>query len=97
MCPGYTRDGPSPGAERGQLRYAAREVLSSFGQRKDPEDQSLRFGAERYRIDGEHGNLSFGDVVVVGPHCQAPNDGADMGRAGLTSDAYGRRAHSCFQ
>ena len=74
-----------------------RTALSSFGQRDNPEDQSLRFGVERSRIDGEHGNLPFGDVVVVSPHCQALEDGTDMGCAGLRSDAQGRRACPCFQ
>jgi hypothetical protein len=73
----------------GKRRYAAREALSSFGQRNDPEDQPLRFGVEWYGIDGEHGNLPFGDAVVVGPYCQALNDGADMGCAGLRSDTNG--------
>src|SRR5215470_11099001 len=82
---------------KGRLWHTAREPLSSFGQRDDPEDQSLRFGVKRYRIDGEHGNLLFGDAVVAGLRCQVLNDGADMGRAGLRSDAYGRRARSCFQ
>ena len=95
--PELRQGGPESQGGKGQRRQAAREALRSFGQRNYPEDQSLRFGVERYRIDGEHGNLSFGDAVVVGPRCQALKDGADMGRAGLRSDAYGRRARSCFQ
>ena len=72
-------------------------VLSLSGQRDDPEDQSLRFGVERYRIDGEHGELPFGDVVLVGPHCQALDDGAYMSCAGLRGYACERRANSRFQ
>ena len=83
--------------DRSPARLWLRVWSQTFGQRNDPEDQSLRFGVERDRIDGEHGNLPFGDAVVVGPHCQALNDGADMGRAGLRCDPYGRRARSCFQ
>ena len=88
---------PNPWPAPHSLRYAACGTLPSFGQRNNPEDQSLRFGVEQSRIGGEHDNLPFGDVVVVGPYRQALKDGADVGCAGLRSDAYRRRACSCVQ
>ena len=35
--------------------------------------------------------------MVVGPRCQALDNGTDMSCAGLRSDAYRRRAGPCFQ